>query len=278
MFLSSNFQLSYYAQFLDYTWAVDTWLGSAACTDILVSFALVRLLMSQRTDIQRTKTLIEKLIRWTVTTGMITSAWALLDLILFTSSESTLIHLLFNVVLAKLYANTLLAALNHRVPNPADAEQVTTNAASLSQMSASRRGLSAAKHPMHPSSPLSAHARSRRSMGGINDLETGGDDSGSGQGGRGDGYGYGYPNASGYSVAGAQGGGRVTIALEEDGGITIGMERGAGEVTISRLDREMEQSLEDKDSFGIDTPSLPTPSTLYVRQVDESKMNTEEKA
>ncbi|KZO91010.1 hypothetical protein CALVIDRAFT_489690 [Calocera viscosa TUFC12733] len=115
-----TFILSEYAQFLEYKWAVDTWLGSAAATDILVSCALVRSLLMKRNEVQRTRNLIEQLIRWTVTTGMITSVWALLDLAVFTASETTLIHLFFNIMLAKMYANTLLAALNHRSPNRPD--------------------------------------------------------------------------------------------------------------------------------------------------------------
>ncbi|KZT59230.1 hypothetical protein CALCODRAFT_431229 [Calocera cornea HHB12733] len=109
-----------FAAFLDYKWAVDTWLGSAAVTDILVSCALVRSLLMKRNEVQRTRNLIERLIRWTVTTGLITSVWALLDLAVFTASETTLVHLFFNIMLAKMYANTLLAALNHRSPNRPD--------------------------------------------------------------------------------------------------------------------------------------------------------------
>jgi len=151
-----TFSLSLYSQFLDYKWAVDTWLGSAAATDILVSVALVRSLLMKRNEVQRTRGLIERLIRWTVTTGLITSVWALLDLAVFTASQTTLIHLFFNIMLAKLYANTLLAALNHRSPNrPDDSAPVPQTQASgislgamsprLSRLSRASRGSRASR-------------------------------------------------------------------------------------------------------------------------------------
>ncbi|EJU01656.1 hypothetical protein DACRYDRAFT_53157 [Dacryopinax primogenitus] len=141
-----TFILTNYSQFLEYKWAVDTWLGSAAVTDILVSCALVRSLLMKRNEVQRTRNLIEKLIRWTVTTGLITSVWALLDLAVFTGSETTLIHLFFNIMLAKMYANTLLAALNHRTSNkPEDSPILPTSTAghsiSLSRLSRGSRAL-----------------------------------------------------------------------------------------------------------------------------------------
>lgn len=87
--LCSRFTLSEFTQFLKFTvrptfssfysigltpqqWTVDTWLGAAAVTDILVSAAIVRSLWRSRNGIQRTNNLIKRLIVWTVNTGITT--------------------------------------------------------------------------------------------------------------------------------------------------------------------------------------------------------------
>ncbi|KAF8517027.1 hypothetical protein BU17DRAFT_67145 [Hysterangium stoloniferum] len=109
-----KFTVTVYAEFQKYTWVVDIWLGSAALCDILVSTAIVRSLWKSRTGITRTNDLITRLIIWTINTGILTSVWAILDMVMFSASPQTLIHLFFNVMLAKLYANSLLATLNNR--------------------------------------------------------------------------------------------------------------------------------------------------------------------
>ncbi|KAF8580207.1 hypothetical protein K439DRAFT_318635 [Ramaria rubella] len=134
-----TFRLTEFAQFLKYIWAVDTWLGAAATCDILVSAAIVRSLWRSRTGIKRTNNLIMSLILWTVNTGVLTSVWAILDIALFTSSTNTLIHDFFNVMLAKLYANTLLATLNHRRPTYGDdQEDIQSRNISLTRVTNSR--------------------------------------------------------------------------------------------------------------------------------------------
>ncbi|KAF8573798.1 hypothetical protein K439DRAFT_1665668 [Ramaria rubella] len=133
-----TFRLHEFVQFLKFTWTVDTWLGAAATCDILVSAAIVRSLWRSRTGIKRTNNLIMNLILWTVNTGVLTSVWAILDIALFTASKDTLIHDFFNVMLAKLYANTLLATLNHRRPTVRDDEDSYQKNISLSHVSHSR--------------------------------------------------------------------------------------------------------------------------------------------
>ncbi|KAF8526920.1 hypothetical protein BU17DRAFT_61896 [Hysterangium stoloniferum] len=123
-------------------WVVDTWLGSAAICDIFVSAAIVRSLWRSRTGMRRTNNMINNLIVWTVNAGILTSTWAFLDIILFTSSRNTLIHDFFNVMLAKLYANSLFATLNHRhatsVLDESSAQSISLTALNLSRGGNSR--------------------------------------------------------------------------------------------------------------------------------------------
>lgn len=79
----------------------------------LSSAALVYTLRKSRTGFAGTDDIVSRLVRSTIQTGMLTSMFAFIDLILFLASTSTL-HLVFNLPLAKLYVNTLLSTLNAR--------------------------------------------------------------------------------------------------------------------------------------------------------------------
>ncbi|KAF8525779.1 hypothetical protein BU17DRAFT_83261 [Hysterangium stoloniferum] len=131
-----TFVLKHFSEFQRYTWAVGVWLGAAALCDILVSAAIVRSLWRSRTGISRTNSLITRLILWTINTGIITSLWAILDIAAFSGAKDTLIHLFFNVMLAKLYANSLLATLNNR--RTSEESSGTSQNISLSNVSSGR--------------------------------------------------------------------------------------------------------------------------------------------
>ncbi|KDQ50852.1 hypothetical protein JAAARDRAFT_73945 [Jaapia argillacea MUCL 33604] len=89
------------------------WLVSAASVDVTITASLYRFLKRSKTGLITMDTLISKLIRSTVHTGMITAIAALLNLILYLASPYPL-HLIFNLPLAKLYTNTFLSTLNAR--------------------------------------------------------------------------------------------------------------------------------------------------------------------
>jgi len=111
--------LTMYQQFIQYKWLVAGWLVSAALCDILIVYMLSTALMTQRTGFGRTDALIDKLLRYTINTGLLTSLIAIVDLITFCMMNN-LIHLCFNFILGKLYTNTLLATLNAREVTPPD--------------------------------------------------------------------------------------------------------------------------------------------------------------
>lgn len=115
--------LGRFSRFIEYRWLVGVWLGSAALGDILVVYMLSTALMTQRTGFGRTDALINKLLRYTVNTGLLTSIIAVVDLIAFCTMNN-LIHLGFNFMLGKLYTNTLLATLNARDVEPTNVVHV----------------------------------------------------------------------------------------------------------------------------------------------------------
>ncbi|KAF9254141.1 hypothetical protein L218DRAFT_844280, partial [Marasmius fiardii PR-910] len=69
------------------------WLGGTAACDILVTVAMFYCLSTSRNGFRATNALIVKFIRLTVETGLITSTFAVLDLIFFLAFKGDNYHL-----------------------------------------------------------------------------------------------------------------------------------------------------------------------------------------
>ncbi|KAF9512303.1 hypothetical protein BS47DRAFT_1093502 [Hydnum rufescens UP504] len=96
------------------TFALGEICASITVCDIAVTIPVAWTLHTSRTGFRQTDALIVKLILWTVNTGALPASCALLEAVMFILKNETLIHLAANIVLAKLYSNTLLAFLNRR--------------------------------------------------------------------------------------------------------------------------------------------------------------------
>ncbi|KAJ1303218.1 hypothetical protein OPQ81_011417 [Rhizoctonia solani] len=92
---------------------ISLWLVTSAIADTAITIVLSWYLHSHRTGFSKTDDLITRLIRVTVQTGLITTVWALIDLLMYLVVPNSL-HLLFNLPLPKLYSNSLLSTLNAR--------------------------------------------------------------------------------------------------------------------------------------------------------------------
>ncbi|THH20333.1 hypothetical protein EW146_g1023 [Bondarzewia mesenterica] len=92
---------------------IIVWLVLSATADSLISTTLVYHLRKNRTGFVSTDDTLNKIIRLTVQTGIITSVWAILDLGVYLGVP-TADHEIFNLALAKLYTNSLLSSLNSR--------------------------------------------------------------------------------------------------------------------------------------------------------------------
>ncbi|KAJ7119058.1 hypothetical protein C8R44DRAFT_188354 [Mycena epipterygia] len=85
------------------------WAASTG-NDLLIAATLVYWLYRQRNNAHtRTLALVDKLIKWTIETGVITSAASILSLISFVLMMDNLIWIAFYTVISRLYANSLLA-------------------------------------------------------------------------------------------------------------------------------------------------------------------------
>ncbi|PBK63495.1 hypothetical protein ARMSODRAFT_942278 [Armillaria solidipes] len=102
-----------FVKFQDFKVVVIIWLAAECISDILISGILVWQLKRRKTGFQSTDELVDRIIRLTVQTGLITSICAIIDLALFLS-DPTGTHLIFNFPLSKLYTNTMMSTLNSR--------------------------------------------------------------------------------------------------------------------------------------------------------------------
>jgi len=102
-----------YAQLQRFEVIVIIWLAFAALADVAIATILVLYLKRHRTGFTQTDHVINRIIRLTVQTGLVTTVFTVTDLILFVSLPTGL-HLIFNLALSKLYSNSLMSSLNSR--------------------------------------------------------------------------------------------------------------------------------------------------------------------
>ncbi|KAJ7185692.1 hypothetical protein C8R46DRAFT_384823 [Mycena filopes] len=95
---------------LEWAWLLNSLWSVAAGNDLLIAGTLVYWLSRRRPEgDHRTVALVDKLIAWTMETGVVTSAAGLVNLICFVTMKSNYIWIAFFVVTARLYSNSLLA-------------------------------------------------------------------------------------------------------------------------------------------------------------------------
>ncbi|KAJ7108853.1 hypothetical protein C8R43DRAFT_184958 [Mycena crocata] len=103
---------SYEAQ---WGWLLTTILAVGAGVDLIIASTLVYLLSKKR-DLghKSTAATVDKLIKWTIETGVVTSAGGIIMLICFETMKDNFVWLAWFVVLARLFSNSVLASLNSR--------------------------------------------------------------------------------------------------------------------------------------------------------------------
>jgi len=82
--------------------------------DLINTTSLCILLRSEKTGTERTDTVLNKLVVWTIETGVITSLAAVLMLIFCLVLPNTTIWVAISIFYSKLYSNSLMASLNAR--------------------------------------------------------------------------------------------------------------------------------------------------------------------
>ncbi|THH18031.1 hypothetical protein EW146_g2894 [Bondarzewia mesenterica] len=88
--------------------------ATTAASDVVIALSLVSMLHFSRTGFKRSDSIINKLILYTVNTGLLTSIDAVCSLATIAALPNTFIYICFFFALGRLYANSLLATLNAR--------------------------------------------------------------------------------------------------------------------------------------------------------------------
>jgi len=116
-----------FVDFRNFKGVVATWLASTVVCDAFITFILVHTLRKRKTGFQRSDMMVDRIIRITVQTGLITMIIAVFDLAFYLAVPSGL-HLLFSFPLSKLYTNSLMSSLNsrHKVFYGSTAQQAST--------------------------------------------------------------------------------------------------------------------------------------------------------
>ncbi|KJA15302.1 hypothetical protein HYPSUDRAFT_393214 [Hypholoma sublateritium FD-334 SS-4] len=96
-------------------WPALVWFLSACVADVMITVVLVFTLSKRKTGFVATDGAIEKIIRLTVQTGMLTAFFAIGDVIFFMSLPHTALNFVWDLALSKLYSNCLLSTLNSRL-------------------------------------------------------------------------------------------------------------------------------------------------------------------
>ncbi|KAK7032166.1 hypothetical protein VNI00_013340 [Paramarasmius palmivorus] len=107
-----------FADFDAFKTSAIVWLIATAVADVAITFCLVWFLRSKKGGIKQSNQVIDRIIRLTMETGALTTIFAIMDLICYlTMGNVNGAHITFQVILSKLYINSLLASLNSRSGN-----------------------------------------------------------------------------------------------------------------------------------------------------------------
>ncbi|KAH0826781.1 hypothetical protein J3R83DRAFT_5196 [Lanmaoa asiatica] len=88
--------------------------GVSAAGDLLIAVLLCYMLQTSRTGFRKSHTLINKLMVFSINTGLLTSLFALASLVSIAVWPQSFIYITFYFCIGRLYCNSLLATLNAR--------------------------------------------------------------------------------------------------------------------------------------------------------------------
>ncbi|KAF8194410.1 hypothetical protein K438DRAFT_1827945 [Mycena galopus ATCC 62051] len=109
---------------VQWKWALTTLWSVSSVNDLTITMVLVIILAGKRNTFKRTTALVDKLILYTIETGMLTSMSSIAALACFVAMPGNFIWVAFFALSARLISNSLLASLNSRA-TLREMEQVT---------------------------------------------------------------------------------------------------------------------------------------------------------
>ncbi|KAF8148434.1 hypothetical protein B0H34DRAFT_802967 [Crassisporium funariophilum] len=111
------FKMTSLAQYeKEWKWLLTCVLGIGAAVDLTIAAALCYYLRQQKLNsLARTAIMIDKIIAWTIQTGVMTSFSGIIMLICYLTMPDNFIWLGFFMFFARMFSNSLLASLNTRI-------------------------------------------------------------------------------------------------------------------------------------------------------------------
>ncbi|KAF7342881.1 hypothetical protein MSAN_02004500 [Mycena sanguinolenta] len=94
--------------------AVEVWLIATTVTDISIAVSLAIVLRSKKTGFAPSDTVVDKIIRMTVQTGMLTAFFSLMDVVCLLALRGDTFNFMFNIPITRLYSNCFMSTLNAR--------------------------------------------------------------------------------------------------------------------------------------------------------------------
>ncbi|KAF8194639.1 hypothetical protein BJ912DRAFT_178293 [Pholiota molesta] len=147
----------------------------AAAGDVLIAATLCALLHCSRTGFQRSDTMINKLIIFSVNTGVLTSLCAIASLISIACAGNTFLYIGFFFCIGRLYTNSLLATLNARkmIRNSGNGIHSTSEHLTMSMRDLTKAGPMASRRPTNISIKIDTTKEFVTDSDQENDLEKG---------------------------------------------------------------------------------------------------------
>ncbi|KAG6917769.1 hypothetical protein DXG01_001174 [Tephrocybe rancida] len=112
--MSEAFHLVVLAKFPSVTWIAVTWLSFAAACDFLITIIQVVYLHRHRSGIAATNKIVKILSLYIMSTGLLTSVVALLELTTFATLGFNFVHVFLSHVMGAIYAVSFIANLDSR--------------------------------------------------------------------------------------------------------------------------------------------------------------------
>jgi hypothetical protein len=116
------------------------WFLAACVADILITVSLVRTLRQKKTGFSTTDSVLDKIIRTTIQTGMITALFSILDVACFMVLPHYAVNFVWDLSLSKLYSNCLMSTLNARLKLNSASHQSTFHQRHGATLSPARSG------------------------------------------------------------------------------------------------------------------------------------------
>ncbi|KAJ7714502.1 hypothetical protein B0H16DRAFT_523486 [Mycena metata] len=94
--------------------AATVWLASSVGTDLCIAVCVAWALRKKKTGFARTDSVVDRIVRMTVQTGVITAIVNVLDILCFILLKGKTVNFLWNIPLSKLHSNCMMSTLNAR--------------------------------------------------------------------------------------------------------------------------------------------------------------------